>query len=150
MKLYIILVVILVLACTRERSTEVRDENIDSLIRSENVNKVIYGFYLIGEKKDTAYVKEIFKNIYDSRVSHNSRFLGISVYQSKVIALRKISGLDPPNPVTYRPDPVVISFYIEWAKERGYFPQSGAEVSSAPWLKNDIFLKYKASAIRSL
>lgn len=116
----IILVVILGLSCTRGSVADEGDENIDSLIRSENVSNVIKGYYLIGEKRDTSYLKEIFDNISDSRISHNWRFLGMSVYQSKVGALRKISGLAPPNPISHKPDPVVISFYIEWAKAKGY------------------------------
>jgi hypothetical protein len=94
--------------------------SIDTLIHSEETNDVIMGFYLIGEAKDTSYIDELFFNIDDRRISHDLRFNGISVYQSKVSALRQISGLEPPTKITYRPDSVIINFYRTWAEETGF------------------------------
>jgi hypothetical protein len=41
----------------------------------------------------------------------------MSVYQCKIIALKKFTNLDPPNEVTYKPDSVNINFYVGWAKK---------------------------------
>lgn len=94
--------------------------NIDLLIRSSEPDDLIMGFYLIGESKDTKYVNELFHNVNDPRISHDLRFYGMSVYQSKMAALRNMSGLEPPKRITYKPDSVIISFYYNWADENGY------------------------------
>jgi len=96
------------------------DESIDELIKSNNPDKMVNGFYLIGEKKMTEYIPEIFQRIDDPRISHHINFKGISVYQSKVTALSKISRLEPPRKITYKPDTVVVNFYYKWAREKGF------------------------------
>lgn len=68
--------------------------NIDLLIRSSEPDDLIMGFYLIGESNDTKYVNELFHNVNDPRISHDLRFYGMSVYQSKMAALRNMSGLE--------------------------------------------------------
>jgi len=72
------------------------------------------------KKKLDKYVPEIFKRIDDPRISRDINFKGISVYQSKITALSKLSGVVPPVKVTYKPDTVVINFYSRWAKTYGY------------------------------
>lgn len=94
--------------------------NVDELIRSNNPDKMVKGFYLIGEKKMTEYVPKIFEGIDDPRISHHINFKGISVYQSKVTALSKISNLEPPRKITYKPDTVIVNFYSNWAREKGF------------------------------
>ncbi|MBT1699014.1 hypothetical protein KK083_19120 [Fulvivirgaceae bacterium PWU4] len=36
-----------------------------------------------------------------------------------MVALKKISGLDPPLKITYKPDSMIIRFYSDWARKRG-------------------------------
>lgn len=93
---------------------------IDKLIYSDRLSDNMKAYYLIGEKKDSSFVPILIQDLDDSRISHNYRFLGMSGYQSKIGALRKISGLNPPNEVSYRPDSVNIKYYRQWAKEQGY------------------------------
>lgn len=96
------------------------NETVDALIRSNDPDKMVKGFYLIGEKKMIEYVPEIFQKIDDPRISHHINFKGISVYQSKVTALSKMSKLEPPRKITYKPDTVIVNFYSKWASEKGY------------------------------
>ncbi|MBD2770491.1 hypothetical protein IC235_21615 [Hymenobacter sp. BT664] len=97
-----------------------KEPGIDSLLKSKKATDVISAFYTIGNLKDTSYVRNIFIDPYDPRVSHDYRFLGISVYQSKMIAIKKISGCDPPAPITYRPDSSIVKFYQKWAISKGF------------------------------
>jgi len=94
------------------------NQEINQLLRSDDPEKIIKALYLIGEKRDTTFLQEIIDNPYDPRVSHDLRFKGISVYQSKMIALKKISGTLPPREITYQPDSVIVKFYCKWVNEK--------------------------------
>lgn len=96
------------------------DEKIDNLIQSKDVNHNIRAYYLIGEKRDTAYIPLLIKDLGDPRISHHYRHKGMSIYQLTIVALKEISGLNPPNELTYRPDSLNIKFYQEWAMGNGY------------------------------
>jgi hypothetical protein len=96
------------------------NQNVTNLISSNEPGKLVEAFYLVGENKMIDYVPIIFEKIDDPRISHNAKFKGISVYQSKIIALEKISGIESPRNVTYKPDTVIIKFYRNWAFDRGY------------------------------
>lgn len=89
-------------------------QEIDRLLKSDKPENLVKAFYLIGENRDTTFVKEIIKNPYDQRIAHSLRFKGISVYQSKMIALKKISNENPPRQITYRPDSTIVDFYCRW------------------------------------
>ena len=102
--------IIFLASCKYNSETE-----INNLIKSNNPDELVQGFFLIGEQKRKEYVHLILSNVNDPRISHTLRFKGVSVYQSKIIAMKKISGELPPGKITYKPDSVVIKFYKEWA-----------------------------------
>lgn len=97
-----------------------RSKNINDLLKSNDTDKLVEAFYLIGEKRDTNYIKYIFENPIDARVSNKLKFKGISVYQSKMTAIKKITGISPPNVITYIPDPTIVAFYSKIVKEKQY------------------------------
>ena len=78
------------------------------------------GCSYIKSKKDTIYIGLLFENIDDERISHNIKYNGMSVYQCKIGALRRISGINPPNKVTHKVDITNINFYKNWAIKKGY------------------------------
>lgn len=93
---------------------------INKLMLSNNPNDIIEAAYLIGESRNTKYLKFLLNDIDDFSTATSLSFLGISIYQSKISALRKISGYAPPNHITYRPDSVNIKFYDSIFRARGY------------------------------
>jgi hypothetical protein len=90
---------------------------IEELIKKNTTDSYVLASYKIGERKDTAFIDFLFNELNDSRISHDVRFKGISVYQGKVTALMKMSGFRPPVSITNEPDSVVIKFYTEWYKK---------------------------------
>jgi hypothetical protein len=110
------------LECGRfnSKADKVSIDRIDSLIFSNDPNQMVEGFYLIGENKIIKYIPELLDSIDDPRISHHISFKGISVYQSKAVALKKISGIEPPKKITYKPDTTIITFYFNWAKSKEY------------------------------
>jgi hypothetical protein len=83
------------------------------LLKSKDKDDVIFGAYKAGECGNKIFIPLLLKDAGDERRSTNLRFLGITVYQSKMSALQKILGVDPPSKITYKVDSSIIKFYLE-------------------------------------
>ena len=94
---------------------------IQKLLKSNDITDIIDAYYLIGESRDTSFVCKILAfSVNDWRVSLSIRFYGRSIYQTKIQALTKISGLNPPKKLTQNPDSTIIKYYLRWGKMKGY------------------------------
>ena len=93
------------------------DHKIIRLLQSSEKEDIIYGAYLAGESNEKKFVPLLLDSAADPRRSTNLRFLGISIYQSKMGALSKILKKEPPVKLTRDVDSVIIKFYIDLAKE---------------------------------
>jgi hypothetical protein len=82
------------------------------LLTSSNKDDIISGAYSAGESRSQDYVPLLLRNAADPRRSTNLRYYGITVYQAKMIALKKIFDKNPPNKIAPTPDSGVILFYI--------------------------------------
>ncbi len=111
-----LLLYFLLISCTPD--SERQRAEIRKLINSNDKGSLVEGFNLVGESKDTSFVRDIFTNPDDPRVSNNSRFKGISVYQAKMTAIKKITQTEPPAKITYKPDTSIINFYMMVAKNK--------------------------------
>ena len=110
----LILVTLFITSCESDSTKIAR------LLKSNDKDDLILGYYLAGEAKDTSYIPMMFRDIYDVRITHKIKFYGTSVYKSKMVALKKISGLNPPKPISYELDTTIINFYKSWAKRKKY------------------------------
>lgn len=107
------------LSCQRNIESYTNEE-IKSKIDSDIIDEIIEGYYIVGEKRKTEFIPDMYENPLDSRISHNIKFYGMSIYQSKMIAMKKISKLTPPHDITYSADSTVINFYYRWAVNSNY------------------------------
>lgn len=96
-----------------------RDE-IFKLLHSENKEDLILGAYKAGESRNKDYIQLLLNNANDERRSINIRFKGITVYESKMIALKKVFEKTPPVKITDAPDSNVIRFYIDLSRNLEY------------------------------
>lgn len=78
------------------------------------------GYYLVGEYKKVEFIKDMFLNIDDQRISHHLEFKGMSVFQAKMMALRKIYNIEPPRKITYKYDKIIAEHYRDWSYKSGY------------------------------
>ena len=77
--------------------------------------------YELGERKDTSAVKALLTNILDTRMSTNLNFKGMTVCYCRLIALKKISGLQPPLSLDqFEVDTTAVEFYLDWAIKENY------------------------------
>ncbi|MBI2731458.1 MAG: hypothetical protein HYX40_12040 [Sphingobacteriales bacterium] len=81
---------------------------------------IIKAAYKLGERKDVSAVRPLLSNILDPRMSTHINFKGMNVCYSRLVALRKISGLNPPAPlIKFSVDTISAKFYLNWAIEKG-------------------------------
>src|SRR5258708_22557922 len=79
------------------------DNDIKTLLQSKNVEDRIEGAYRAGELRKTEFIPYLLQNSDDPGRSTNLRFKGFSVYQEKMIALKKILKIEPPVKITRDP-----------------------------------------------
>ncbi len=87
-------------------------------LESDDKTKIMKACYELGEAKDVSAVKPLLTKIIDGRISNNLRFKGMCVYQCRIAALSKISGIN--ISYSYKPDTTVVNLYIDWAIKKGY------------------------------
>jgi hypothetical protein len=86
------------------------DEKTIVLLNSTDKEEVISGAYKACETGNGKFVPYLLKDAYDERRSTNIRFKGITVYQAKMVALKKIFKQEPPEKITYKLDSIAINF----------------------------------------
>lgn len=94
-------------------------EELWSMIKSGNQNKIIIATAEIQKRKDTSLLNALMFNSDDARVSHLFEFYGKSVYQIKMEAAVELTGIYPPKIITKNPDSSIISFYSSIAENFG-------------------------------
>lgn len=93
-------------------------KKIEALLLSNETNDLILGSLKARRSGDERFCKFLIQNADDPRRSTNIRHKGVSVYQAKMEALKKILGEEPPKKIDQIPDSVNIKFYTELIKRR--------------------------------
>jgi len=93
--------------------------HIKAYLTSSDQDSIIIGMYML-EAKDSNYIKHIFDDPFDQRITHKRKHYSESVYQAKMNAMKRISEKEPPKQITRNPDSTIIEFYRSWAIEHGY------------------------------
>jgi hypothetical protein len=107
-------------------------ENYKKDLLSDDKNKIDNACYELGELKDTSAIKPLLTKALDPRISTNLKFKGMSVNYCRLVALKKISGVDIGRKIDqFRPDTAATNFYLDWAVKRGYLNK-----------KNDVDINY--------
>ncbi|MDP9957137.1 hypothetical protein J2X97_002803 [Epilithonimonas hungarica] len=102
-------------SCSKYDNTD-----IIKFLNSDDTTQIIKGCSLLNDKKDTVFVRYLFNNIEDTRISHDAQFYGISVFEARIKTLKRISNLNPPNEISYKYDSINANFYKDWAIEKGF------------------------------
>jgi len=112
MKKYIsILIVLCFLSCNE-------DKEIVDLLSSHNTTDIIKGAKMAADTQHTKYVPLLLDNSFNASISTNLFFKGISVYEGKMNALRRLLKSSPPKEITFEPDSTIIKYYTKLAESR--------------------------------
>jgi len=96
------------------------DNSLKRMLLSDNKEDMINALLYAAKTKNTSMVKYILREPFDARISHNISHYGQSVYQVKMLAMQKLTGVESNNPVNYIPDTAVVEFYVDVAVKRGW------------------------------
>jgi len=91
------------------------DYQIMQMLKSSDTETLILGAFEAGESGKTKFVPLLLLNADNPGGCSNIRFKGFSVYQEKMIALKKLLRIEPPTPITRYPDSSIIRFYSNYA-----------------------------------
>jgi len=116
-KKYFFGIMILLFSYCQNQYRGITDKRLIGFLSSNNIDSIMEGNYIASKNKRKDMVCLILKEPYDSRISHNIKYKGMSVYQSKISALRNISGLNTSQKITYKVDSTIVAFYYKWAIE---------------------------------
>lgn len=89
-------------------------------LRSDEPNRIIKACAKLEDADDAEFVPILLEQPCDPRVTHLLKYKGMSVYQQKMAALKRISGIAPPHKLTYRVDSSIVDFYRKWAIDAGH------------------------------
>ena len=90
-------------------------------LQSGNINEIDKACFKLGEAKDTSAVKLLLTHILDPRTSTNIHYKGMTVNYCRLVALRKISGVDLGRKINqFWPDTAATLFYLDWAVKNGH------------------------------
>ncbi|WP_276132888.1 hypothetical protein [Polluticoccus soli] len=92
-------------------------------VYSKNVDRIVIGCYELDEN-DTGYVSFLLQKPFDQRESLSRKYHGYNVYQAKMDALQRISGIAAPGKISNDFDTSIVRFYTHWALEKGYIKQN--------------------------
>ena len=108
----ILLLILIFLSCTKESETKMLNG-----LKSCNKDSICIASYYFGERKNRNVVLYLLNGIEDGRISHDIRYKGMTVYYCKMIALKKISGLNINVTQSEKPDSKKIQKFIDWGIE---------------------------------
>jgi hypothetical protein len=126
-KLFLFIWTLLFFSCQEQYSRK----EVRLLLQRGEKEDLVKAYYLIGQNRDTSFLRDVMANPYDPRIVHVAEFYGMSVYQCKMNALKRISGVLPPRKITYLPDSAVVNFYCRWINRNTSLKCD--ERSKKPW-----------------
>jgi hypothetical protein len=102
---FIMIAILVFFSCNEE-------VEICKLLNSKDKEEIIRGAFEAGNTGDKKYIPLLLGNANDCRRSTNLKFKGYSVYQAKMIAIKKISKMESPVTIGRMPDSLVIKYYM--------------------------------------
>ena len=89
-----------------------KDKEICKLLKSNDKDQIIKGTFEAANSGNNKYIPLLLKNANDARCSTNLKFKGYSVYQAKMLAIKRISKKKPSRIIGKIPDSLVIKYYM--------------------------------------
>lgn len=100
-------------SCTTDEKTLIKMLNSDKKI------EVIKAINYIADHHKTHMVKYLLTDAMDPRIIHDLRYKGMSIYQIKMGAMERLTGIKSVKEITYQPDSAVFKFYLNIVLKKG-------------------------------
>lgn len=102
-----ILIILFAMSCRKPFN---KNELIN-MLRSNNLDSIVKGIEGVKAQNEISMIPYLLENTDDTRVLLKTKYYGKSIYQLKMETIEKISGIESPVTIRYKPDSAVISFY---------------------------------------
>ena len=102
------MIILAFFSCNKDKD----DKEICKLLNSKDKDEIIKGAFEAANTGNKKYIPLLLKNANDNRRSINIKFKGYSVYQAKMLAIKKISKKEPPRIIDKLSDSLIINYYI--------------------------------------
>lgn len=118
MRKIVSMILVIIILCSFQMKFSNRE--IIELLKSDNRDSLVMALSQEYGSKDSALVKYIMRNPTDPRITHEAFHKGMSIYQMKMNAMKRITLAIPPKAITYKPDTSIINFYLSISKKKGW------------------------------
>lgn len=116
MKYVLFIVFFLLLSCTRVIS----EKKLIEMFNSKDKRQLLTAIEYVSEHHQVHMAKYVLIDALDPRIVHDLRHKGMSIYQIKMGAMQKLTGVKPLKRITYKPDSSVFRFYLEISIRNGW------------------------------
>lgn len=90
------------------------------MLDSDKKIEVIKAINYIADHHQTHMVKYLLTDAMDPRIIHDLRYKGMSIYQIKMGAMERLTGIKSVKEITYQPDSTVFKFYLDIVLKKGW------------------------------
>ncbi|WP_316817154.1 hypothetical protein [Pedobacter nyackensis] len=106
----------ILVSCTRV----IEEKKLVEMFNSKDKRQLLTAIDYVSDHHQVHMVKCLLSDALDPRIVHDVRYKGMSIYQIKMGAMQKLTGVKPVKKITYRPDSSVVDFYLEISVKNGW------------------------------
>jgi hypothetical protein len=116
MKCILFIVFFVHVSCTRV----IAEKKLVEMFNSKDKRQLLTAIDYVSEHHQVHMAKYVLIDALDPRIVHDVRHKGMSIYQIKMGAMQKLTGVKPLKRITYRPDASVFRFYLDISIRNGW------------------------------
>ena len=116
MKYILFIGIFVLISCSRV----IEEKNLITMFNSKDKEQLLTAIDYVSEHHQVHMVKYLLSDALDPRIVHDMRYKGMSIYQIKMGAMQKLTGVKSLKKITYRPDSSVFKFYLEISIKNGW------------------------------
>lgn len=118
MKYKLFIGIFILISCSRG----IEERTLIEMFNSKDKKQLLTAIEYVSDHHQVHMVKYLLSDALDPRIVHDVRYKGMSIYQIKMGAMQKLTGVKSLKKITYRPDSAVFRFYLELSKKNGWMP----------------------------
>lgn len=96
------------------------EKRLIEMFNSKDKMQLVTAINYVSDHHEVHMVKYLLSDALDPRIVHDLRYKGMSIYQLKMGAMEKLTGVKSLKKITYMPDSAVFRFYLEISVKNGW------------------------------
>lgn len=116
MKYKIFIGFFILFSCTRI----IDEQTLIEMFGSKDKKQVLLAIDYVSDHQQVHMVKYLLSDALDPRIVHDIGYKGMSIYQIKMGAMQKLTGVKSFKKITYKPDSSIVNFYLDISIKNGW------------------------------